>query len=169
MSKNEESENGNFIYEKMIQNIKYYTYSPINIYTPVLIKNLDKNSKITPEVFVKIKNIFSLIRNAYIEEIDGELEKYEEKYSLKSKMQLKSEVLMAEKVLQDLNLSVDTLKKIEQLNEADNQDMALLKDHLTSYLTQENQKLKENNEKLKKELFELKEKNKIDFFNNNNK
>ena len=169
MSKNEESENGNFIYEKMIQNIKYYTYSPINIYTPVLIKNLDKNSKITPEVFVKIKNVFSLIRNAYIEEIDGELEKYEEKYSLKSKMQLKSEVLMAEKVLQDLNLSVDTLKKIEQLNEADNQDMALLKDHLTSYLTQENQKLKENNEKLKKELFELKEKNKIDFFNNNNK
>lgn len=169
MSKNEESESGNFIYEKMIQNIKYYTYSPINIYTPVLIKNLDKNSKITPEVFVKIKNIFSLIRNAYIEEIDGELEKYEEKYSLKSKMQLKSEVLMAEKVLQDLNLSVDTLKKIEQLNEADNQDMALLKDHLTSYLTQENQKLKENNEKLKKELFELKEKNKIDFFNNNNK
>lgn len=169
MSKNEESESGNFIYEKMIQNIKYYTYSPINIYTPVLIKNLDKNSKITPEVFVKIKNVFSLIRNAYIEEIDGELEKYEEKYSLKSKMQLKSEVLMAEKVLQDLNLSVDTLKKIEQLNEADNQDMALLKDHLTSYLTQENQKLKENNEKLKKELFELKEKNKIDFFNNNNK
>lgn len=169
MSKNEESENGNFIYEKMIQNIKYYTYSPINIYTPVLIKNLDKNSKITPEVFVKIKNVFSLIRNAYIEEIDGELEKYEEKYSLKSKMQLKSEVLMAEKVLQDLNLSVDTLKKIEQLNEADNQDMALLKDHLTSYLSQENQKLKENNEKLKKELFELKEKNKIDFFNNNNK
>ena len=153
----------------MIQNIKYYTYSPINIYTPVLIKNLDKNSKITPEVFVKIKNVFSLIRNAYIEEIDGELEKYEEKYSLKSKMQLKSEVLMAEKVLQDLNLSVDTLKKIEQLNEADNQDMALLKDHLTSYLSQENQKLKENNEKLKKELFELKEKNKIDFFNNNNK
>ena len=64
MSKNEESESGNFIYEKMIQNIKYYTYSPINIYTPVLIKNLDKNSKITPEVFVKIKNVFSLIRNA---------------------------------------------------------------------------------------------------------
>lgn len=169
MSKNEESENGNFIYEKMIQNIKYYTYSPINIYTPVLIKNLDKNSKITPEIFVKIKNVFSLIRNAYIEEIDGELEKYEEKYSLKSKMQLKSEVLMTEKVLQDLNLSVDTLKKIEQLNEADNQDTALLKEHLTSFLTQENQKLKENNEKLKKELSELKEKNKIDFFNNNNK
>ena len=150
-----------FVYEKIIQHIRYYAISPLNLYNATCLKEMDTANKISTENFIKVKNIFTQLRKAYMDEIDEEIGKFIDKYNLTQKFKFKSEVLLLNLLLKELNLSLADYEKMNALCE-DNTHKVFLKKELSSFLKQANEKLSSSNEELRKQLEALRNENKLE-------
>lgn len=158
---NDFNQSTNFIHEKLIQFLKFYTFTPLDKYTASQLKLLDTENKISNEKMVKVNNAFNQLRNVYIDEITTEITKFEEKFSLKDKLKYKSEVMLIDILLKELDIPLESIIKYESFSQMENQEESLMQFYLTKYLMEKNKQLVESNEAKKRELVELKERNKL--------
>lgn len=158
---NEPNQSSNFIHEKLIQFLKFYTFTPLDKYTSSQFKLLDTENKISNEKMIKVNNVFNQLRNVYINEITTEISKFEDKFALKEKLKYKSDIMLIDILLKELDIPLESIIKYESFCQMEKQEESLMQFYLTKYLSEKNKELVERNEAKKKELAELKEKNKL--------
>ena len=83
-------------------------------------------------------------------------------------MQYMSDVIMISRIIKELEIPFETYKKMKRLSDVDSIDETGVKDQITNYLNEHLDTITKKNEELEKELEVLKEKNRIQFFTNNN-
>ena len=158
----------NFIFEKLNQFLQYYTSSPLSLYTAAKFKELDEKKKIDGETFKRVLKLFEQLKKAYLDEINVEIENFNNKYEVEKKMQYMSDVIMISRIIKELEIPFETYKKMKRLSDVDSIDETGVKDQITNYLNEHLDTITKKNEELEKELEVLKEKNRIQFFINNN-
>ena len=162
-SKNETDPNFNFLHERLIQMIESHAFVPLSQYCAGNLKKTDYDKVLSNEEYNTIKNIFSNLRSHYIDQVREETKNFCEKYNLKEKLEMKSEVFLYSLMMAELGISVEDLEEIEEMNNLENDESSLLKYYTNKFTRERNIDLECENERLKEELKELKEKNELGF------
>jgi len=135
-----------------------------------------------------LKPVFNGLRNHYMEQVRNEIKNFVEKYNLKEKLELKSEMLIYNNLMQELGISLEELRQLEEINNLSddsnnannlnnfndpsgnsnnpqNSSNSVLKYYISKYAHNKNKELELENEKLREELRKLKEKNNLNLNN----
>jgi hypothetical protein len=150
----------NLLYERIVQYLKNSAFLPLSNYTSFHLKRMD-HKLFTSEDMGEIINVFNHLRSHYINQINSEIQTFIDKYNLKEKLKIKSEVWFYEMLMKELNISLKDLEQIEEINSLSNDDSNILKYYLNKYTNERNTKLEDENAKLKIELENLRNKNKL--------
>lgn len=152
----------NFMYERLIQFLENAAFIPLDTYNSYVLKKNDPNKLLNNnDDNNKIINAFNHLRSHYIDQIKSEINRFVEKYNLKEKLKIKSEVFFYELLMKELGVNVKDLEEIDQTNSLENIDSNILKYYLNKYTVDKNKQIEEENSKLKIELENLRKKNKL--------
>jgi hypothetical protein len=154
-----------YLFERLIYSFESHAFLGLNTYNASALKRCDTEKLLDNEDFNSIKNCFNNFRSHYIDQIRQEIRSFMEKYDLKEKLKFKSEVYMYTMLMDELGISLDELKEMDEISHLDgNDESSVMKYYLNSYITEKNVEIERENQKMREELKLLKQKNEI-FFN----
>jgi len=115
-----------------------------------------------------IKRTFNDLKEHYISQVKSEIKNFVEKFDLKDKLQHKSEVLLFDKILSDCGLTLQDMRKMDEIQELGQDEnnensISLMKFYVDQYTQDKNKYMEEENQKLREELKLLRDKNNLKF------
>lgn len=161
---NKTLETKNYFYDKIIQIIEGFSLSPVSNFNISKLKNCKNFEKLSREEQQNIKVILNNATNTYINFVKSSIKEFLEKYKLKEKLEIPSEVYALTRILDKLQISLDDLVKLEDLNSLqliENDELNLLKYYSNIFINKNNIELEEENAKLREELKMIRAKNQL--------
>jgi len=163
-----QEEEMNFLYDRLLHYLEYYSFLPLEVYNAYNLRKCDKDKLITNEDMNSIKRTFNDLKEHYISQVKSEIKNFVEKFDLKDKLQHKSEVLLFDKILSDCGLTLQDMRKMDEIQELGQDEnnensISLMKFYVDQYTQDKNKYMEEENQKLREELKLLRDKNNLKF------
>ncbi len=150
----------NFLYDRLQSAIETHSLVPLQLYNVNQLKKHDQKKLIINETRLKkVSTIFNHYTKYYINAVQGETNVFLEKYDLKAILKNKTKSFLYDQIMQEMGISLEELKNLMNMI-ACNED-TILNFYMTDFIKENNSKLENENKKLKEDLEALKKQNKL--------